>query len=329
MNKLILSNEIVLTKVNITEFILPNEIVLTKVNITEFILPNELHEYIKKYSSCRTIRILHSLNKELSNKYNYTFGNLNKYKYFKYNIKYGFIRNAPKNIYKDGILINQIVYTESNKYLVILNRNPRESFSSWSSNDYFKKVYQKLYVLTYLPLILLRIRYNSNCIHFNKDRHQNEDNYLLKYFKDSGDYDMYLNKLGKRLFKPLCKIIIDDLFNDTICQDKKYEPIPNFYIENIVSGYLDNGNDIDFESIIKKYNTNEYISNSEGKVLHLSENDNINEAIVVSAYINLSLKWMHIKKCDKKVMFVSTAYSHAERILPQSELFTFSHNSYE
>ena len=199
-------------------FTIPNEDVLAKTNTSKLILPNELHEYIRKYSSCRSIRILHSLNNNCSNIYPYSLGikdtRQNDYRLFY--IKYRFIKNVPITFQPTGVLETQIMYNEKSQYLVIIINKIVHNYdcNMWTSCHYNEAECLKLYMLTYLPIVLWILFHEYNRIYDRYGKYTKE--YKQKYDGKNNIYD--------KLFQPLIKRFVEYEQHELLVNEKiKYK----------------------------------------------------------------------------------------------------------
>ena len=197
-------------------FVIPNEFVGAMAPTNKFIFPNELHNYILKYSSCRCIRIFHSLNNNLFRIYPYSFGYKLRFHtkithhllrgniYLIYHIRYGKIKNVAKSISENGIFEIPILYDEKGRYATVHydGEYDRRSYSSMWLSCYEFNHKTRLYALTYLPIVLSTLMYKNN----------------KKY--------NYKRQINIKLFKPIIYFLIEKyLFK---CIKKNLECVQNY-----------------------------------------------------------------------------------------------------
>ena len=118
----------------------------------KFVIPNELHNYIRKYSSCRSIRILHTLNKNYSNIYPYSFSVQQKILVE----GLGFLGGDKYcTLVYHYVLSNRRVINERN--LIVIIKNINDEKVNTRCRDF------RVLMSTYTPLILKLVSRYSKC----------------------------------------------------------------------------------------------------------------------------------------------------------------------
>lgn len=198
----------------------------------KFVLPNELYNYINKYCSCRNLRILHFLNKDLSNVFLYTWSH-------KFQYKFDYFENSKQG---DRFTIkNGKVYNQKNQYAILYCTDGY--FSTKFSNKEVRK-YLKYYPYHIMSLIKSYQDWRLNCYVYSPNERgcfysqeldmikQDTTNKEIEYFYDSnsscfniqnahGEPFYCKNNLPSKFIKPLI-YKLKELLNYKVYKDFRH-----------------------------------------------------------------------------------------------------------
>ena len=308
-----LPNESNISKEMFDKFIMSNESNVSFEMFDKFVLPNELYEYIKKYSSCRIRRILHQLSKNLGEIYLYHFGSkiirLNNISYKIYHLQNRTIKDMDDS---SNDIQTQLLYNEINKYAIIYCKKLSEhnNCMSWFSCYYYTKLH-KLYALTYVPFILLKIICEVDV------KFKNKIDYEFGFF----DSDHQIRIMRKYL-QPLFKILIDSHYNYLIKIDTDL-PIASS------SAIRDRNLCIYFPTDLNKFLTDfgKYYVNSKNVIKHMSFNKHFVECLINYHGISIDISYFEHKFVNRKKEYtIFSSKRKSEKIIDKEKIFLISHS---